>query len=361
MLENLSVWGNVGVFALGAAIVWAAGTRVARYADAIQRRTGMGEAVAGMLLLGLITALPEVAVTVTASHSGDATLAVNNILGGLALNVAILASADAAIRREALTATVASALPLLQGALLVLMLSIAAAATVAGDRQIFGVGIWSWLLLGIYGLSVELVRKTRGHEAWVPTKGKALAGATSAAQRGDSAKTGERNERARSERDRSGSPLPALIGKTALGAGAILAAGYAIARSGEALAEQTGLGASFFGAVFLAVSTSLPEITIVFSSVRLGRYAMAVSDILGANLVGLTLLFVADAAYRGGPVLAQVDRFGTFAALLAIAVTALFIAGLLERRHAMVLRMGVDSLAVIGTYLAGVVVLYRLK
>lgn len=356
MFENLSVSGNAGVFSVGAAIVWVAGTRVARYADAIQRRAGMGEAVAGMLLLGLITALPEVAVTVTASHSGNASLAVNNILGGLALNIAILASADAAIRREALTATVASALPLLQGALLVLMLSIAAAATVAGDRLLLGVGVWSWLLLGIYGVSVELVRKTRGHEAWVPTKDHASTAAASAAQGGDPDKTGER-----SDTDRSGPSLPALIGKTAVGAGAILVAGYAIARSGEALAEQTGLGASFFGAVFLALSTSLPEITIVFSAVRLGRYAMAVSDILGANLVGLTLLFVADAIYRGGPALAEVDRFGTFAALLAIAVTALFIAGLLERRHAQVLRMGVDSLAVIGTYLAGVAVLYRLK
>ena len=70
--------------------------------------------------------------------------------------------------------------------------------------------------------------------------------------------------------------------------------------------------------MFLALSTSLTEITIVFSSVRLGRYAMAVSDILGANLVGLTLLFVADAVYRGGPVLAEVDRFGSFANVLRI-------------------------------------------
>jgi len=200
----------------------------------------------------------------------------------------------------------------------------------------------------------------------VPTKGNAAAGATSTTPPGDRDDTGERSERDESQRDRSkedrsAPALPALIGRTVLGAGAILIAGYAIARSGEALAEQTGLGASFFGAVFLALSTSLPEITIVFSSVRLGRYAMAVSDILGANLVGLTLLFVVDAVYRGGPALAEVERFGTFAALLAIAVTALFVAGLLERRHAMVLRMGVDSLAVIGTYLAGVIVLYRLK
>lgn len=347
MFTDLSLPLNAAFFVVAAAIIGFAGTRVARYADSIQKRTGMGEAVAGMLLLGLITALPETAVTVTAAHAGNARLAVNNLLGGMALNVAILATADIAIRREALTSAVASALPLLQGALLVLMLAIVASATVVGDRGVLGIGIWSWLLLAVYGASVTVVRRARGHEGWKPTTA-------------DSRAPKKRDDSSREGGEKSGSLAP-LVGRTLVGAAAILAAGYVIAKSGDAMAEQTGLGASFFGAVFLALSTSLPEITIVFSSVRMGNYAMAVSDIFGANLFGLTLLFVVDAVYRGEPVLTQASRFATFAALLGIAVSTLFIAGLLERRHAMVLRMGIDSLIVIGTYVAGIIVLYTLK
>jgi cation:H+ antiporter len=60
-------------------------------------------------------------------------------------------------------------------------------------------------------------------------------------------------------------------------------------------------------------------------------------------------------------VLAHAGRFATFAALLGIAVTALFIAGLLERAHRMVARMGIDSLIVLATYFGGLAVLYRLR
>jgi cation:H+ antiporter len=53
--KDMSLWINVLVFAASAALVWIAGTRVARYADAIARKTGIGHAAAGLLLLAGIT------------------------------------------------------------------------------------------------------------------------------------------------------------------------------------------------------------------------------------------------------------------------------------------------------------------
>ena len=38
------------------------------------------------------------------------------------------------------------------------------------------------------------------------------------------------------------------------------------------------------GEVFIAISTSLPEISIVVAAVKLGRYVIAGSDIFGTNL-----------------------------------------------------------------------------
>jgi cation:H+ antiporter len=343
MFSEFPAWTNAGMFVAAAAVVWFAGTRVARYADAIETRTRAGEALVGMLLLGFITALPEFGITVTASRAGNVALALNTLLGGMALNVAILAAADAAIRREALTAAVASSTPLLQGVLLVLLLAVVAGATVAGDRLVLGIGVWSWLILGIYLLCLVMIRNTRVRLNWVPH-------GLTAVERG-----GHKTRR------EDGSTLGRIVAKTMAGAAAILVAGYALAKTGDALAEQTGLGASFFGAVFLALSSSLPEISIVFSSVLIGRYAMAVSNIFGANLFGLALIFLSDALYDGDPVLAQAGRFATFAAVLGIAVTALFLAGLLERAHRMVGRMGIDSLIVLATYFGGVALLYRLR
>ena len=58
----------------------------------------------GMLLLAGVTSLPEIAVTFTAAVGGDPALAVNNLLGSVAMKVAILAVADAVIGDDALTA-----------------------------------------------------------------------------------------------------------------------------------------------------------------------------------------------------------------------------------------------------------------
>jgi len=42
VLEQLPPWGNLAVFAIAAAMVWMAGTRIARYVDAIAEATGIG-------------------------------------------------------------------------------------------------------------------------------------------------------------------------------------------------------------------------------------------------------------------------------------------------------------------------------
>jgi cation:H+ antiporter len=66
---------------------------------------------------------------------------VNNLLGGIAMQVAILAVADVAIGRAALTAVVPNPIMLLQGALSILLLSIVVSGIIVGDRVVLGVGV----------------------------------------------------------------------------------------------------------------------------------------------------------------------------------------------------------------------------
>jgi len=53
------------------------------------------------------------------------------------------------------------------------------------------------------------------------------------------------------------------------------------------------------GSLFLAITTSLPELTVVVASVRMKATDLAVADILGANALDLTYLFVNDLVYAG--------------------------------------------------------------
>ena len=66
-------------------------------------------------------------------------------------------------------------------------------------------------------------------------------------------------------------------------------------------AEQGGFGleASLIGTLFLAISTSLPELVISIASVRMGFLEMAVGNVLGSNMFNLLIVFAADVAMRG--------------------------------------------------------------
>jgi cation:H+ antiporter len=347
--RTLSLPINIAVFIAFAGLVWYAGTRITSYASTIAERTGWGKATVGVLLLGGITSLPEIATVTTAATAGNPALAVNNVLGGVAMQVAILAAADVAIRREALSSVVAHPVILLQGTFCIFLLALVSAGVASGDTPILGVGVWSTLVLLTYIGSVVLASRGEARRAWVPE------------ETGPASFLPERSRQTSRPSSSERRPTVVLAGRTAIAAVIIFAAGFVLTRTGEAIAEQTGLGSSFVGAVFVAISTSLPEVSTCIAAVRMGQYELAFGDIFGTNLLDVALVFLADLVYAGPPVLSQVGRFSMIAALLGIAVTAVYLAGLIERRDRVVLRMGVDSLVVLGLYLGGLVLLYRLR
>ena len=70
--QDYPLWINSLIFLVAAVFIWFAGTRLVRYLDAIAVKTGLGQAFVGMLLLGSITSLPEIANVMTSSWTGYA-------------------------------------------------------------------------------------------------------------------------------------------------------------------------------------------------------------------------------------------------------------------------------------------------
>lgn len=346
----MSLMLNLVIFVAAGTAVWIAGTKMSGYADTISRRTGLGQAIVGLLLLAGVTSLPEIAVSVTASIAGNPTLAVNNLFGSIAMQVAILVVIDFIIGRRALTAVVPDPELLLLGTLNILLLALAAAGMVIGDTAFLGIGLWAWASLVAYVFCLWLLSANDGRKPWLA--------ASRDSQGGQPVVT---SEPADEEDDQKGPVERSLIVRTVLAAATILVAGYGLATSGDAIAEQTGLGSSFVGFVLVAISTSLPEFSTALGAARRGRFTMAIADILGTNLINVGLLFVVDAVALGEPVFNTVDSFAVVGALLGIIVTALFLAGLAERRDKTVFRMGVDSVAVLVVYSAGLIFLFTMR
>jgi cation:H+ antiporter len=338
---------NLATFAVAALVVWFAGSRLAALADDIADRTGLNRAFLGVVLLGVATSLPEVATTITGAVVGNPQLVTANLLGGVALQITILAICDAFVVRGALTFFSPQPVLLFQGVMLLALLALALAGGAAGEPIAFaGVGATTPVLAAGYLFTVRfskggdlLPRWRATHEPPPLEPSPDLAGPFNGAQR----------------------PVGRLWAITGGYGLLILTAGWALAATGDAVAQQTHLGSNFVGFALVAASTSLPELSTTMGALRRHRYQMAVSNILGTNCLEVALFLLADVVYQGEPILAQMDRSALFAGTLGMIVTSIFLIGLLERRDRTLLRMGIDSCAVLFTYGVGLVALYTLR
>ncbi|WP_370283498.1 sodium:calcium antiporter [Pseudooceanicola sp.] len=340
-IADLPLAASAALFIVAAVVVWLSGTRLSRLADAIARKTGIGQAILGVLLLGGVTSLPEIAVAGSAALAGNGSPAVNNLLGGFTMQVAILALADAIFRRGALTRAVPDPVVMLQGTMGVILMAMVIAAISSGDRVVLGAGLWSWGIFAAFLVALRLLSKAESNLDW---------------QVVGEPPSEELPDVTTPDYDKRG-----LILRTAGVAAAIFGAGWVLSTTAETLAERTGLGQSFFGAVFVALATSLPEVSTVIAAMRLKRYVMAVSDILGTNLFDIALILLVDLAYAGPAVLSGAGNFSIMAAVLGILVTAIYLVGLLERRDPAVGGVGYDSIAVAVVYLGGIALLFTLR
>lgn len=331
-----------GLFGLAALVVWWAGVRLPEVAADLGRRTGLGQAFAGMLLLGGITTLPELATTTTAAATGVADMALNNVMGSAAFNVLLLAAADAMLGRRALTGTLGNPATLLQGLLGMMLLGTTAVLLTVGDYALGGVGAGSVLLFTLCLLAMRISARYETRSTWTLVDPRPAQG----------------QERAEEPRSRTSWQLAARL--LSLGA-LVLVGGVILSQAGESIADRTGLGTGLVGLLLLAGATSLPELSALTAAVRSGRYELAVGDIFGANLFNVAMIFIIDAVSPGPLVLDAGGDFEIVAALLAVLLTGTYVIGLLERDDRTFLRLGYDSAMVVLLYSGGMLLLMSMS
>ena len=340
--QDYPVWINAGIFLFAAVLVWMAGTRLTHALDAITRKTGWGQAFVGMLLLGGITSLPEIANAITSSWTGNPALAVNNLLGSASINILLLAVADAFIGRDAVTSAVARPSTLMMATLCMLVLIAVAAAITVTDTLVLGVGVWSIVIFALTIGAFWLAVGYNDRAQWIVKDAEAVI------------------EEEIEEEDVDASMRSLVITSVVTGA-VIFVAGYALAQTGDALAEQTGIGTGMVGFALIGLSTSMPELSSIIAALRLKRYEMAFGQVLGTNFINLSLILLADGVFSGGPVINELSRFEAVSSLLGAVLIGVFLIGLLERRNPTVMKMGWDSLAVMILFAGGLVLLYAVE
>jgi cation:H+ antiporter len=356
--ENYSLWLNAAVFVAAGVCVWFAGSKLSVLADVISERTGLGHAFVGLLLLATATSLPEVATATTAAAIGNAQLVTGNLLGGILMQTTLLAAMDLLlVRRGVLTFFAPDAKLMINGVMLVALLSLVVAGIAAGGSlALWGISIWTPLIFACY-LLILWTTYSGGEAQWYPRNPPEPDRPKPPRPQDEAQLEGDDLQQQETAQYRDRTRLQ-LYGGFALGALVILAAGFILAQVGDAIAVQTGIGSTLIGAVLLAVATSLPEISTTSKAVRLGAYSMAISNVFGSNAFNASLLFLGDVVYRPGPILEAAADSVLLLTGLTIFATCAHLWGMLERKNQTILGMGVPSAVVLVTYIGAIILMY---
>ena len=291
-------------------IILFAGTKLARYGDAIAEKTGLGRIWIGLILLAAVTSMPELVTGVSAVALVKLPdLALGTILGSCLFNLTILALLDVLYRGTPILSKV-SLNHMVAAGVGVLLIALAGGSILAGESfsglRLGWVGVPSIVIVILYLVGAwQMFRLERKHQSGLP--------------------------HAESHKDKGG-PVRAVYLKFALTAVAIIGAGIWLSFVGKEIAEATGWDTSFVGSLFLAITTSMPELVVTVAAVRLGAIDMAVADILGANMLDIVGITLADLFYTQGSILTIVSRVHITTAIIAAVMSLLVITGIRFRQ-----------------------------
>ncbi len=297
-----------------------------------------------MILLAIAGTLPEIAITVSAAASGHLGLAAGNLIGGIAIQTMVLVLCDAATSRtQSLTYLVGSLLPVLEGLIVVAVVAEVTMGALLPEHVSIGpvspasIGIALTWLAG-----VALLNYVRHGSPWECVMPRSKPGRPHRRV----PHPGEKPDRLASS--------PALAILVFVAASLVtLGAGVLLEVSGNMLADRWNVKGVIFGATVLALATALPEISSGIAAVRLGDNQLAVADIFGGNSFQVSLFLLAD-LIAGKPVLPYSGDLNAWLAGLGIVLTVIYCTGVIVRREGCVLRLGLDSMIVIGVFALGI-------
>lgn len=315
-------------FALSGAVIVAAGTALTKGADAFCERYRLGRFLIGILLLGMVTSLPELITSLVAVVRFRAPdLAVGNVMGSNNFNPLLLVFMDLVYRQGSVTDRMAPRRSHLVSASCALVLTL-----IVMMEIIFGAcPLLPWISGGlalvavIYFAGVKMLLMVDRAEAASVS-------------------------RADPEFQVSAAKMWSTI---VISSVLVIVSSMYLTGSAEAIAKATGWGQTFVGSLMLAVVTSLPEAVVTVTALRMGSAEMAIGNIFGSNMFNMLIIPICGLFYRGGLILdaVSVDHAGT--GFMSMVITGIVLWGIRQKKKPVFAALGIDSWLMIGVFILG--------
>lgn len=275
-----------GLFVIGLYLTMKGGDSFVDAAALIAEASGVPRFVIGATIVSLCTTAPELTVSLLATARGTSALAVGNAVGSSICNTALILGLGALLAPAALSRREACT----KGGLM--LAATAAVGLMARDGALGARD--SLLLIALLALFLWMGLQSAAQARKQQTAHVQLSPA-------DKLKTG---------------------GRFVLGAAAVVIGAKLMVDNGVVLARFLGVPESVIGLTLVALGTSLPELITAVAAIRRGEGALSAGNIIGANIVDLTLVLPACAGLAGGalPVEAAVSLRDAPAALLVMVI-----------------------------------------
>ncbi|MCH9040264.1 MAG: sodium:calcium antiporter [Chloroflexi bacterium] len=313
---------------------------LAKSADVIAIKTGLGRSFAGVVLLATATSLPELGTGVSSIVVFDAPdLAAGDAFGSNIFNLMIIGLLDLYWRNGPILNRV-STTSVAVGALGILIISIAVIALFVHDAT----SALNSLPISPFSVVIFLVFLASMYMIYV---------------------IGRRQDSPEDE-----SELPLYEGVSlrrsiliyALAALVVVGAAFWLAQIGDGLTHAMGWDASFVGTQFLAFSTSLPELAASFAAIRINAPELAITGVLGSNLFNMGfILLMDDIALVGQPLWGAISQVHIMTAMFAILMTAVVTVALIfHGRSRPRSFITIEATLLIGLYIVSSVFVFKL-
>ncbi|MBL7901815.1 MAG: sodium:calcium antiporter [Bacteroidia bacterium] len=324
-------------FSICALIIFLAGKKLSYYGDLLSELTGLGKAWIGMILMASVTSLPELMVGVSSvSIVQSPDLAVGDIFGSCAFNLFILSMMDAFVPGKKPILGMANRSHILAAVFGILLLTMAGLGLFLESDFVLtpSIGLISISFALIYFISMRSIYLFQQSQSASPQE--EIVSHTNL-------------------------KLKQVVFRYSIFALIIIGTALALPHFAEQIAELSGLGKSFVGSVFLAISTSLPEIAVSLAALRIGASEMAIGNLLGSNLFNIFILFLDDVFYLKGHLLKDASDNNLLSVLFVIAMTAVAIIGIVFPAKEKRWLMAADSFMIFMLYLINIFMLYHFQ
>ncbi len=274
------------LFALGIVLVVKGGDYFVDAASWMAKVSGIPKLIIGATVVSVATTLPEMLVSVMAALQGKVDMAIGNAVGSVTANIGLIMALalifmPGVIRRRDY---------LIKSILMLLASGLVVACGFNGEINRTA----SLVLLVIFFFflweNISSAKKTMAAGRSTGEGGNAVVARGNAPE----AQLQEEMDALRSRR-----AVAINIGKFILGAAGIVVGANLLVDNGSELARLIGISERIIGVTLVAVGTSLPELITTITAIAKKQSALSVGNILGANIMDLTLIMPLSALISG--------------------------------------------------------------